>query len=469
MPMLQRLVSDSHLPLYFIILAGWIKLFGLAEYGLRLLSVIISLLGFWAFFVFARKLFNLRIAFISILLLMFSSFFLMFSQEIRMYGLMFLFSTLSSYYLWILTNEKNTWPNGLKYLLSALALALTHVFGILILAAQGIYWIYLLSIKKSSKTLRIGLWPILAGALASPMYFILLRTNLAAVATGASDMPYSVFPFYFKAALFGLVFALGETVAPWHWLATVPAALIFAALIILSLRKLADQKIVFLSILFFFPLVVAALVKPTMPKYLLEILPFFLLLSAVGFDSIRANRMKLTLLTILAFISFISISNYFHLREYHNTNQAEPWRLVEKSVVSQAKEGDLIIASGRFVVYRVMDYYLSQEKENKLPVVTLEGLIPPTSESGLVYDGAGKPIAFEQLEAKRIWLVTHILDDRAFPPGFVESFKTKLDSRYQLTERLSFVPYDSTLSAQLAKKRHQIGAYRISVGLYVRR
>ena len=73
---------------------------------------------------------------------------------------------------------------------------------------------------------------------------------------------------------------------------------------------------------------------------------------------------------------------------------------------------------------------------------------------------------FSSREFKRIWFVTNIHDDRAFPQGFVESVRTKIKERYRLILEKKYIPYEATLAAKASINRHKKDSYRITVSLY---
>ena len=93
--MLRLTALDIHPPLYYALLGGWSQLFGLAPAALRLLSVIFGVLAVPVAYSVGKWLAGRRAGLVAALLLAINPFHVYYSQEIRMYGLMVLWSLLA--------------------------------------------------------------------------------------------------------------------------------------------------------------------------------------------------------------------------------------------------------------------------------------------------------------------------------------------------------------------------------------
>jgi uncharacterized membrane protein len=454
-PAFINLIKDSHLPVYFIMLSAWINLFGSGEYALRLLSILIGSLGVIAFFAFSRKIFDDRTSRASMFLLAISPLAIMHSQEIRMYGLLLLLTIVSSLYFWKIVSGFSELRNIVGYVIATILLMLTHVFATLILGGQLVYLCFDYAKNKNPLRFRNLLFlQVLVALIVAPIFVKLLLNSLPSVVGGTSDMAFSVIPSFLKPLLFFFVLSLGETVAPWNFL-IVPAAIpTFGFLFIRSFKSYSERRIIFLLIMCLFPILFSAFfLKPTMPKYLIVTLPFYLLLIGYSLAQLEPKILRMSFLSVLIILQASVIFNYFTLREYHNSNQIEPWREVATSIQSQYRQGDIVLSSTHFVVYRLLDYYLNILNNVNAPMFDLE------------------EVKFDLARRKppRIWLVTNIHDDRAFPPGYIEAIRRKINLKYSLVTDKAYLPYEQTLVAKLPIKRHPAGASRIRVSLYARR
>ena len=93
--MLRLTALDIHPPLYYALLSGWSQLFGLAPAALRMLSVTFGVLAVPVAYVVGTWLAGRRGGLVAALLLAINPFHVYYSQEIRMYGLMVLWSLLA--------------------------------------------------------------------------------------------------------------------------------------------------------------------------------------------------------------------------------------------------------------------------------------------------------------------------------------------------------------------------------------
>lgn len=79
---------DQHPPLYYVLLRGWITLFGEGQAAVRLLSALGSTLALPFFYGAIRRLFDARVGWLAALLLALSPLQVHFAQEARMYALL---------------------------------------------------------------------------------------------------------------------------------------------------------------------------------------------------------------------------------------------------------------------------------------------------------------------------------------------------------------------------------------------
>lgn len=97
--------ADPNPPLYPIILHYWIKIFGMSEFALRLLSAVAGSLACSFLFLFALRFFNWQTAIFSLLMFFSSNVIFYYAQEARTYSLVLLFVVLSNYCYLRLTQQ----------------------------------------------------------------------------------------------------------------------------------------------------------------------------------------------------------------------------------------------------------------------------------------------------------------------------------------------------------------------------
>ena len=144
----KLVINDIHPPLYYLILKGWITLFGTSVFAARSLSVIFSVLTIPFIFLIGRNIKNNQAGLIVSLLYSISPFSIYYANEVRSYSLLiFLFSI--GFYLSIKCIKK---PNDIKYylFLGAIGSALiyTHYIGIVYI---GVLYLSIFFIEYRNK------------------------------------------------------------------------------------------------------------------------------------------------------------------------------------------------------------------------------------------------------------------------------------------------------------------------------
>lgn len=450
---ISDLIKDSHMPAYFAFLSVWMRIFGMNELALRLLSALIGIAAVAALFFFARRLLDEKTALISTFLLAFSPLAVMQSQELRVYGLLLLLSILSTHYFWRLLSGKQTLTTAIGYVLFTILLGLTHLYAALIIAAQFVWLIYMYyKEKEHAKFVNILLLQMLSVLLISPFYIKMILMNFSGAMDPNADMAFAVFPSYVKPFLFFFVLSLGETLAPWNYMLVIPAGLIFSFLFIRAFKWISDKRVVFLMIMLLLPVLLSAfLLKPTMPKYLILTLPFYLMLLGYSLSKLKSKMIFWTLIAAITCFQMISVINYFNLTDYHNSHQIEPWKKVSSMIARGYQNGDIIIETNEHISGHILQYYLNIIGRKNYPIMDIRN------------------IDIKSLKVRRFWLVTHIVDERALPQGFIERFLKSAGKRYKLVSEDKFIPYGSTLVSKVPINRHKSGSYRIIIRLFDRR
>ena len=134
---------DVHPPLYYVLLYYWVHALGASEATARLLSTLFSLATVVATYGLGRRLFDTKSALAAAGLLACSRFQVEFSQEARMYALLALLGTGSTYCLVRVfelgpggnPRRRRTWLSA--YTVVAIAMTYTHAYSAFMLAAHG--------------------------------------------------------------------------------------------------------------------------------------------------------------------------------------------------------------------------------------------------------------------------------------------------------------------------------------------
>ncbi len=136
--------ADVHPPGYYLLLWGWVKLFGQSETAVRMFSVIVGVLTVVLVYITAQRLFGPRSAWLAGLCAAISPFQVMYSQEVRMYILVAFWAIALVYLLvrWLDdddTRQRTRW--GVAYALVGAAGLWTHYSFPIVIAALDVAWL----------------------------------------------------------------------------------------------------------------------------------------------------------------------------------------------------------------------------------------------------------------------------------------------------------------------------------------
>lgn len=134
-------VAEEHPLLYYILLSGWMRIFGQAPAVVRALSVLFGLVTVALVFFLGLKLFDIRSAAVMATLVAISPFQVHYSQEVRMYSALAAFILLAALSLWMgMMSRQRAW--WVVFAVSAAIAQYTHsiaVFYLLLLALTPVF------------------------------------------------------------------------------------------------------------------------------------------------------------------------------------------------------------------------------------------------------------------------------------------------------------------------------------------
>ncbi|MFC4987390.1 glycosyltransferase family 39 protein [Saliphagus infecundisoli] len=131
--------SDPHPPLYYLFFDLWISAFGTSVAAVRSLSVLFSIGTLPIVYLLGRRLFSHRTGLIAVALLAVSRFHIIHAHEARMYAQLAFFGALSLYFFLVFSREQDNLTLA-GYAVTTALMCFTHVYGLFVLAAQGIFW-----------------------------------------------------------------------------------------------------------------------------------------------------------------------------------------------------------------------------------------------------------------------------------------------------------------------------------------
>ncbi len=137
--LLTHLNLDVHPPFFHVALKAWMALGFHGEAGLRLLSVSCGVVSLFFIYRFGELLYGRKAGITAAVILAFSAYHVRYSQELRDYEMLSLFS-LMSFYFFEKASRNPAIRNYLGYFLSTCILVYTHTFGLLTILAENLFF-----------------------------------------------------------------------------------------------------------------------------------------------------------------------------------------------------------------------------------------------------------------------------------------------------------------------------------------
>lgn len=375
---LEATAGDVHPPLYYI-LVHFFLIAGNSETILRLPSMLMGIMGVPLIYLLASRLFTPKEGLVAAFLLSVSIMHIYYSQEARMYS-MLLFLSLCSVYFFYLAVEDNKKINWIFFSFFTVLNIYTHYFGFFIFPIE-IFFYLVTQISLSKKTgnkLMLRLKDVqkskmFAVSVLLIIFLIIPRIQVfaeQAMSRVGGEVTWGIGPSHLIPILLGnfsnfssspsILFMLLFTIG------------IFA--VIIHNRKQG----LLLCMWFIFPIIVSfylAGIMPFQPRYLLFILPAFLILVARGITFIpsivistqRNNKKKSKnavdnskskqVILIVAIVIVLFLNSVGSLSSYYSTPQKNDWREVSSFIEANTQSGDVIVALPSYMSQPLTYYY----------------------------------------------------------------------------------------------------------------
>ncbi len=358
---LAKMFQNCHTPFYYLYLKFWMFIFPDSDYSLRVSSVIPSLLSIVVMFFAGKQLKDNKTGLLCAFLTAISSFHIYFAQEVRLYSLLFLFTSLSVLYF-IKSAQSGTKMNIGLFAASHALITATHTLGIIysLISISALY-IYLSKYTDFIKNKAIFTKAVIAFSavvvlLIPSLYSIAVSNSISQFWSGFSfakimfnfidyfspvqtniiNSPNSVISFIYNNNSIKYLFII---------FGLVPVFIAFYG--IYNSIKLKNNIINYLlvsALIFFVILIIlSALHKIILiTKYSTEIYPVLLLCLAAGFTGIKKTLLKKFLIII-----FISLNMFYLLsasEAVHKRVRSEGNRIVAELIrQSRLKQNDMIL------------------------------------------------------------------------------------------------------------------------------
>ena len=426
----EKLKTDSHPPLFYFILKGWMKLFGSSETAVRALPALFGLLLLPVLYWIGAALFGRRAGLLTALVAAVSQFHVRFSQEVRMYTLLPLLGLLSLYCLYkaVLEDKTRDWVG---YGLLLTATLYTHNYGAFI-AAAGAAFIGIIALGKKVS------WPkyLVANGLVGLAYLPWLP-----VVTGTQlqnpnilgwiprmRLWHIIETFQFYSGLVFNVFRRRLTMTIMLVGGVVFLACFLAG--VFSIRKRGKFQVpyipnqaglvlllCYLVVTLGLPMLISIWKPVYLPyRYSVAAWPAFVLIVGLGLAKFKKGAVRLTCLALILAVSAVGLY-WYHFQWVKGTD-----REIAAFIESKAGPNDIIISTPK-IREKPIKYYLHSPMES----------IGLTTSVGLHREALAQALAHLKSTGAKVFFL-HEPSLKWVP--YLEDMKNLLDSNFQMTEKI---------------------------------
>ena len=355
--------------MYFLILRFVFDVFGYSTTIARLFSAIIGVFGVYSIYLFGKELINKRGGLIAAALVCVNFFHISYSQEVRPYGMLFLFTVLSFYRL-VIFIKKPSVLNGIIFGLFTGLYLNCHFFGFITLFSQCLLLLFfLIKTPKENRNKFFGnciVFGIVTLIVFSPAFEALLRvTEIKSfwLQKPGSEAFTSMFKEFFGnsemvvfvinlVAIFYIINLFKEKNNNQNSNAIISNKVIFSFIILST----------WLSVSLIIPLIRSYLDVPMiLSRYFINILPVLILIITIGINFIKNDLIKII---VIAYLVIFSILDLFVVKKYYFTITKSQFRELSEEIINRNPD------KSKLVVYWswLFPYFFQNENQ-----ITIEG------------------------------------------------------------------------------------------------
>lgn len=358
----EILKTDVHPPLYYYIIHFFNIIFGDSSFIARFVSVIFGIAGLFSVYYLSKELFNKKVGLIAVALLSINYFHIYYSQEARMYSMLFFTTTLSFLYL-VKFIKKPSLKTALLHGFFASLMVYTHFFALFTLFSQYLVLLYFIIKPFQVTQKKFFLYSLLSGVVTLILYIPALiiffqaskRTSFW-IAAPETDVYTTMFKEFFGFSEIAIFIAL--------------ITILFFLLKLFERKEITQltinpikEKQVFSFFVLFIWIVITLLIPfilsyVNLPiivsRYFINVLPALIIIIASGLYYIKNDIVKSIL--ILSFIGF-SFTDLVAVKDYYKKITKTQYREVSEFVMKNHKDNEKIIST--FEYY--FSYYLKKQ------------------------------------------------------------------------------------------------------------
>jgi mannosyltransferase len=392
-------------PTYYLLLRGWMALWGDSEAALRSLSAIASILCLPVTYLLGRELGGKSWGLASALLFALCPMSVYFGQEARVYALLMLAASLLLWAAAVFQRDSRSGKAAVFYLLSGTLCLYLHGTGLLfVVACGGAVWLWLL-MKGAGTRPALLKWTVLNGlvVLLGVPYYLHLFT---AINTGMLNY---VPPAGIHQLVYCISLMVSGIVTPYPWPGLLLAAGVCVTLAVSlwlhPLSSRANVTLICVPCLFIALVLVASLRHPILlPRILISaVVPLCLI---AGSQVMQAGRARFVVM--LSLVVAFGTGLFFQVTEPNSDK--EPWGDISQQLSPELAQADLVVLSP-VSNPEALRYYAPQVKNVRLWDGSLSPRIMSAAADRLHIAAISEPEILQAIQTNHnVWVLSHSFD-----------------------------------------------------------
>jgi Dolichyl-phosphate-mannose-protein mannosyltransferase len=400
------LLKETNPPTYYLLLHGWIALWGASEAALRSLSVVACILCVPVTYLLGRELAGKSLGLLGALLLALCPTSLYFAQETRVYALLMLAGAVLLWAAAVFLRDSRSVKAAVFYALFGILCLYLHATGLLfVVACGGAVWLFLLAQGASSrqallKWTALNALVLLAGV---PYYVRALTASKSGIINYVP--PAGIHQIVYCASLIvsGMV-----TRYPWPGLPLAAAVCVTLAVSLFLHRPSSRASVMLIGVPFLFLALVVVLSHAKQPLLLPRILiwavvPFCLLAAS---QLLMAGRARFAVL--LTLVAAFGTGLFFQATA--SNDDKEPWRDISQTLTPELERADLVVLSP-VSNPMVLSYYGPKVKNERLWDESMRPTIMSAAAQRLDIASISEPEILQAIQTNQsVWVLAHSFD-----------------------------------------------------------
>jgi mannosyltransferase len=414
------LSKETNPPTYYLLLHGWIALWGASEVALRSFSLLACTLCVPVIYTLGRELSGNSLGLLGALLFTLCPTSLYFAQETRVYALLMLAGAVLLWAAAVFLRDSRSIKAAVVYALFGTLCLYLHATGLLfVMACGGVVWVFFLTQGTSGRDALLK-WTALNA------FVLLLGVPYYLAALTASKS--GVIDFVPAAGLHQIIYCasliVSGIVTPYPWPGFLLAAAVFLTLIVSlffhSSSNRVNVSLIAVPCCFVALVVLLSHARPILlPRTLVwAVVPLCLL---AGNQLLGAGRARLAV--VLSLLAAFGTGLFFQVTEPNSDK--EPWRDISRTLMPELERADLVVLSP-VSNPMVLSYYGLHVKSARLWDASIRPTIMSAAAKRLEMGSISEPEILQAIRTNHsVWVLSHSFDlgrvddlRRRVPPTF---------------------------------------------------